>query len=87
MNHTPLKDIVGVLVSEFAELNGQPVDRVSGVRRADSGWSVLIDVVDIERIPSTTSVLSTYRVDADEDGHLVGYERIRRFTRASTDGR
>lgn len=84
---TPLREVVGTALEEFVDLNGQPPDRVSGVRRSDSGFSILVDVVDVERIPSTTSVLSTYRVDADSDGHVVGYERIRRFTRASTDDR
>jgi hypothetical protein len=82
-----LKQLVAAAVQDFVDLNGQPADRVSGVRRVESGWSILIDVIDVERVPSTTSVLSTYRVDADEEGHLTGYERIRRFTRASTDGR
>lgn len=83
----PLKEIVTNLVEEFVTLNGQRPERVSGLRRSDDGWSVLVDVVDVERIPSTTSVLSTYRVDSDADGQLTGYERIRRFTRAATDGR
>ena len=86
-NRRPLKEIVTTLVEEFVALNGQRAERVSGVRRSDEGWSVLVDVVDVERIPSTTSVLSTYRVDSDGDGQLTGYERIRRFTRAATDGR
>jgi len=81
-----LKDLVSCVVDEFAELSGEPIDRVTGVRRTDDGWSVLVDVVDVERVPPTTSVLSTYRLDADEQGHLGGYERLRRFTRASTDG-
>ena len=81
-----LKDVVTAAVAEFVALNGQPADRVSGVRRTDDGWSLLVDVVDVERIPATTSVLSTYRLDADADGRLCGYERIRRFSRASTDG-
>jgi hypothetical protein len=83
----PLKELVSAAVEEFIDLNGQPADRVSGIRRVESGWSILVDVVDVERVPSTTSVLSTYRVDVDEQGQLTGYERIRRFTRASTDGR
>lgn len=82
-----LREIVANAVEEFVELNGQPPDRVSGVRRSDGGFSILVDVVELERIPSTTSVLCTYRVDADSEGHLVGYERIRRFVRATTDDR
>jgi hypothetical protein len=82
-----VRDIVRSALAQFAELSGQEPDRVSGVRKADSGWSVLVDVVDLERVPATTSVLSTYRVDVDADGELTGYERIRRFTRSSIDGR
>jgi hypothetical protein len=82
-----LTDVVKQAVTQFVELNGQPAERVSGVRKTDDGWSILVDVVDVERVPATTSVLSTYRVDTDPEGQLIGYERIRRFTRASTDGR
>ncbi len=46
---------------------------------------MLIDVVELERIPATTSVIGTYRVDVDSAGELVSYERIRRFTRGTTD--
>lgn len=74
-------------VRQFAELSGETPERVSGVRSTDDGWSVLVDVVELERIPSTTSVLCTYRLDLDGDSHLSGFERIRRFTRAATDGR
>lgn len=81
-----LKDVVSAVTAEFVELHGRPADRVCGVRRTDDGWSVLVDVVDVERVPATTSVLSTYRLDADHDGRLTGYERLRRFTRAATDG-
>jgi hypothetical protein len=84
---TNLPDLVTGLVAQFVQLNGQAAERISGVRRVDDGWSVLVDVVDVERIPATTSVLSTYRVDADAAGQLTGFERIRRFTRAATDGR
>ena len=46
---------------------------------------MLVDLVELERVPSTTSVLATYRVDLDPDGEVRGYERLRRFTRATTD--
>jgi hypothetical protein len=57
----------------------------TGVRPEEDGWSVLVDVVELERVPSTTSVMATYRVDVDADGALTGYERLRRFTRGSVD--
>jgi hypothetical protein len=72
-------------VREFAGLVQQEPERISGIRRVEDGWSVLVDVVELERVPSTTSVLATYRVDLDAGGEMRGYERLRRFTRATTD--
>jgi hypothetical protein len=81
-----LSEITEPAVSEFARLSGYDPDRVSGARPdEDAGWSLLIDVVELERIPDTTSVLATYRVDTDRDGHVRSYERLRRFNRGATD--
>jgi len=80
-----LVSVLHSALDQFAQLTGQRPERVSGVRPADDGWSVLADVVELERIPSTTSVLATYRVDVDEEGNLRGYERLRRFVRGATD--
>lgn len=77
--------VVHSALAQFAELTGQEPERVSGMRAAEDGWSLLADVVELERIPSTTSVLATYRVDVDEDGNLRGYERLRRFVRGAVD--
>jgi hypothetical protein len=74
-------------LDQFRELSGNQPEQVSGLRSTDDGWSVLVEVVEVERVPDTTSVLSTYRVDVDSDGRLTGYERIRRYTRAATDNR
>lgn len=82
-----LGGVVRSAVAQFSELSGNNPEQVSGLRSSEDGWSVLVEVVDVERVPSTTSILSTYRVDVDSEGGLVGYERIRRYTRASTDAR
>jgi hypothetical protein len=58
---------------------------VTGARRTNDGWSVLIDVVELERVPQSTNLLATYRVDTDDRGRLVSYERLRRFTLGATD--
>jgi hypothetical protein len=81
-----LVDVVRLALSEFSQLSGYRPDRVTGARPdEDSRWSLLVDVVEVERIPETTSVLATYRVDADRSGHVRSYERLRRFTRSATD--
>ena len=79
-----LTEIAEPAVAEFAKLSGYEPDRVSGFRGDESGWSLLIDVVETERIPDTTSVLATYRVDTDREGHVRSYERLRRFNRGAT---
>lgn len=82
-----LGSLVQRVVAEFSALSGNTPEQISGLRSTEDGWSVLVEVVELERIPSTTSILSTYRVDADRQGGMVGYERIRRYTRSSTDAR
>lgn len=51
----------------------------------DDGWQVEVEVLELERVPDTTSVLGTYQVDLDESGELLGYRRLRRYTRSSTE--
>ena len=72
-------------LEQFAGLTQLEPVGATGVRREEHGWSVLVDVVELERVPSTTSVMATYRVDIDAGGDLTGYERLRRFTRGSVD--
>ncbi|MGY1640184.1 gas vesicle protein [Geodermatophilus sp. SYSU D00703] len=80
-----LVDLVGGALEQFAELTRMEPVATTGVRRDGDGWSVLVDVVELERVPSTTSVMATYQVDLDGSGRLVGYQRLRRFTRGSVD--
>lgn len=72
-------------LEQFAGLTQLEPVGATGVRREEYGWSVLVDVVELERVPSTTSVMATYRVDIDGNGELTGYERLRRFSRGSVD--
>jgi hypothetical protein len=79
-------DAIGAATAQFGAITGLTPHAVTGVRsRADGGWSVLIDVVELARIPDSTSVMATYRVDVDGSGELGACERLRRFTRGATD--
>lgn len=75
--------LVQIAVRQFVALSGETPERVLG----DDGWSVLVDVVELEHVPSTTSVMCAYRLDLDGKAHPTGFERIRGFTQASTGGR
>jgi hypothetical protein len=78
---------VRAAMQQFQELTGRAPDSVTGARSLEDGkgWSVLVDVVELDRIPSSTSVIATYRVDLDQEGSITGYERLRRYTRGATD--
>ncbi len=66
-------------------LTGHPVDGVVAISREEDGWRVDVDVIEVHRIPDTTSLLATYQVDLDQDGKLREYHRVRRFRRCATD--
>ena len=72
-------------LAQFNDVTGQQAVAASGLRQEGDGWSVLVDVVELERIPDTTSVMATYRVDIDAQGELSGFERLRRYTRGAVD--
>ncbi|MYU25267.1 gas vesicle protein [Streptomyces sp. SID8352] len=58
---------------------------VSAVRRGDDGWHVVVDVLEVPRIPDTTSLLASYEVHLDEAGELLEYSRVRRYRRGAAD--
>ncbi|MFD8820954.1 gas vesicle protein [Streptomyces sp. NPDC059605] len=66
-------------------LLGRAPESVSAVRPTDDGWQADIEVLELERVPSTTSIMASYRVLLDEEGELVAYERTRRYTRGQID--
>ncbi|MFD4990175.1 gas vesicle protein [Streptomyces sp. NPDC058374] len=71
----------------LADLIGHRTEGVSAVRKAEehSGWRVDVDVLEVPRIPDTTSLLATYEVELDGDGELLEYRRVRRYRRGAAD--
>ncbi|MGW3045943.1 gas vesicle protein GvpO [Kitasatospora sp. NPDC001159] len=72
---------------QLAELLGRVPESVSALKPSEDGWRADVEVVELERIPETTSVMASYRVSLDEEGELLAYERIRRYTRGQIDRR
>jgi Gas vesicle synthesis protein GvpO len=66
---------------ELAELLGRDPEGIVSLERGEDGWFVGVEVVEVRRIPDTADVLAEYEVEADEDGHLTGYRRMRRYPR------
>ncbi|MFD7445445.1 gas vesicle protein [Streptomyces sp. NPDC059909] len=70
---------------QLEQLLGRPPESVSALRPTDDGWEANVEVLELERIPETTSVMASYRVTLDKEGDLVAYERVRRYTRGQID--
>jgi len=62
-------------------------DSVSAVKATEDGWTADVEVVELERVPDTMSVMASYRVQLDPRGRLMSYERTRRYARGQIDRR
>lgn len=71
---------------QLTELTGRPAESVLGLRKQDDGWNVMVEVVELSRIPPSTDLLGSYVVTLDDEGELVAYERVRRYQRGQPGG-
>ncbi|MFE4335743.1 gas vesicle protein [Streptomyces sp. NPDC056831] len=70
---------------QLQELLGRAPESVSALKPTDDGWQADVEVLELERVPATTSVMASYRVSLDKGGELVSYERTRRYTRGQNE--
>ncbi|MFE6283344.1 gas vesicle protein [Streptomyces sp. NPDC057877] len=70
---------------QLTELLGRAPESVSALKPTEQGWEADVEVVELERIPQTSSVMASYQVVLDPTGALLAYERGRRYTRAQVD--
>ena len=82
----PGLELIERATERLSRLTGKRAESVSAVVPSDDGWRMTVEVVELERVPETTSVLGTYEAEIDEDGRLVSYERTRRYMRNQADG-
>jgi len=67
--------------AQVTELTGHECEAVSSLTRTPDGWRVVVEVVELERVPSTTDILASYVVELDRDGELMSYQRTQRYYR------
>src|SRR5437660_3649530 len=79
-------DAARTALALIAQLTGRRPETVLGLHREDDGWKVTVELVELSRVPNSTDVLGCYVVTLDDDGELVGYERLRRYQRGQTGG-
>lgn len=81
-------ELVGRAREQMEELFGKPVESVSGFGRPEDnggGWTVTLELLELPRIPDTTSLLGTYEATLDADGNLLDARRTRRYPRNQSD--
>jgi len=81
-------EVVGRARRQIEELFGKPVETVSGFGHPEDnggGWTVTLELLELPRIPDTTSLLGTYEATLDADGNLVDARRLRRYPRNQYD--
>jgi Gas vesicle synthesis protein GvpO len=74
-------------VEQLTSLLGIEPERVIGVEARDGAWRVRLEVVELKRIPETTSMMASYDVDVGLDGDLIGYRRTHHYARGQMEGR
>jgi hypothetical protein len=79
----PRFEVIETGVVQLAALIGREPDSVSGFGRSydDEGWRLTLEVVEMERIPESTSVMASYEAELDDDGNLLEYRQTRRYYR------
>lgn len=72
-------------VKQLQELTGLAVEMVSGLERTDNGWKLAVEMLELERVPQSMSLLATYEMEVDRQGDLIRYQRSRRYARGQAD--
>ena len=80
------RQLLQVAREQVADVTGREVEGISGLHRnGDDTWIVSVDVLELQRVPSTMDLLATYEVTLSDDGDVLGFERRRRFHRSAVD--
>lgn len=78
-------DVLRQARAQLAELTGMTAESVSSFSQTEDGWSLEVEVLELERVPDTMSLMASYEVDLDPEGQLTGYRRVRRYERGRAD--
>jgi hypothetical protein len=82
----PPMEAVARARAQLEQLLGRPAETISSFSADGSkGWVVTVEVVELERIPESTSLLASYEVKLDGNGELVEARRLRRYSRNQVD--
>lgn len=72
-------------LEQIEELTGKKPEGVTSVEPTDEGWTVGVEVIEDERIPSSTDMLAVYQAELNKAGDLQSCRRVRRYSRGSAE--
>src|ERR671935_2122987 len=79
-------EIAGEARRQVEELIGRTSEGISSFAAdGTNGWVVTVEVVELERIPPSTSLLASYEAKLDRNGKLIECRRRRRYARNQAD--
>ncbi|QNS03268.1 gas vesicle protein GvpO [Streptomyces xanthii] len=78
-------EVLRAAQGQLAGLLGQEAESVSSFARSEDGWELDVEVLELPRVPDSTSLLASYRVSLGPDGMLTGYRRLRRYERGRAE--
>lgn len=61
---------------------GQTIDAVAACSRLDTGWRLLIDVVEAPARLGDNDLLATFEIELDAAGEVVAFRRTARYNRS-----
>jgi len=67
--------------NQLAELTKLKPVTVKGAIRDEKGWHVVVDMLEMSRLPTSTDILGEYQMLLDDDGNLLSFERKRTYLR------
>ena len=71
-----LPNVVQKARRQLGEVTGLPVCSTVSARKDDSGWCVLVEVVEKKSLPDSQDILATYELALDVEGDLLNFTRI-----------
>jgi hypothetical protein len=80
-----VRELLQAAREQVADVTGHDVESITGFHHNDDGWTVMVEVRELERVPNTMDLLATYEVTLSDDGVVQGFERRRRYHRAAVD--
>lgn len=79
-----MMDVVKKAREELGVITGSVVEKVSGLERSEDGWSMRIELIEVQRVPDTQDLLGMYEVQLDAKGSLKSFERVALRVRGGT---